>query len=115
MSGHIIVPKSMQIEEVPTVKWKDHVFPIRSVNEEAIPHISDPKVLVAMTVVQIQDHTNLLWAGLYALAKDVYRKDQGMKPQEFLSFVEAIGLRISDAHKNTIDTASELTKILNEE
>lgn len=107
MGSNLILPNSGEM--VPTVKWAGHTFPIRSLNEEVIPK-GEPKALIAATVVQIQDHTNLLWAGLYALAKDIYRKEQGEAPKEFLSFVNDIGLRIMDANGIPIDVASELSK-----
>lgn len=112
MESKILQANGQPMEKVPSVKWGEHLFPIRSLNEEIIKS-ADPKALIAAVCVQINDHTNLLWAGLYALAKDVYSKNTGTTPSEFMSFVEAIGLRIDVGNRTMLNVAEELKKVSN--
>lgn len=112
MSSEILKPNGQPLEYVPTVRWKDFVFPVRVLNEEVI-RSADPKALIAGVLVQVSDGNNLLWAGLYALAKDIYSRSATEGSQEFLDFVDSMGLVLSDAHQNKIDVTEELRKILN--
>lgn len=92
-------------QQIPTVKWGKFKFPIREVTNHAVQH-AEPRALIAALATQDHDGSNLIWAGLYALAKDIYSRGSGST--EFLDLVEAIGLRISDADGNNIDVSTEL-------
>ncbi len=110
--AEILRPDGQPLEYVPTVKWREYVFPVRVLNEEVIKQ-AEPKALIAGVLVQVSDGNNLLWAGLVALAKDIYARDPGNQTAEFLDFAESMGLVLSDARQNKIDVATELRKILN--
>lgn len=109
----LIVPGRTQAELVPTVKWGDWTFPIRVVNEEVLKSKGvDAKMFAGLVLVQLNDKDNLLWAGLMALAKDIYDRDPS-KSRQFLDFVSSMGLTLRDGRGKTINVEQELLGVLN--
>lgn len=107
LDGKVVVPNKVS-QQIPTVKWGAFKFPIREVTDHAVQH-AEPRALIASLATQDRDGSNLLWAGLYAIAKDIYSRGPGS--MEFLDLMESIGLRIKDADGNSIDVSAELRKI----
>lgn len=95
-------------QQIPTVKWGKFKFPVREVTDHAVQK-AEPRALIAALAMQDRDSSNLLWTGLYAIAKDIYSRGPGSN--EFLDLVESMGLILSDAAGNKIDVATELRNI----
>lgn len=98
------------VQYAPVIKWQGWTFPVRVLNEEVIKD-NDPKALIGAVLVQLNDKDNLLWAGLVALAKDIYDRDPS-KSTEFLDFVKAMGLHLTDGHGKRMNVEEELEKVL---
>lgn len=110
--SNLLNPDGSPVELVPTIKWKDWSFPVRVVDERILKASGiQPATLTAAVLVQLNDKDNLLWAGLMALAKDIYARDPS-KSTEFLDFVQAMGLHLRDGHGAVIDVEGELQKVL---
>jgi len=90
-------------------------FPFRRVNIDFVKsmpiHIADPRELTISTIGQLNDQQIVTWAGMYALARDVYSVKKGEKPTEFLGFVKATGLILNDMDGKKIDIQKELEEV----
>jgi hypothetical protein len=101
--------KSKGAQKVPVVEFDGFKFLVREMNTKADLEQFSAGTLAHGILTQISDRDRLLWAGLLALARDIYqRKPDGRR--NFQEFADSVGLILSDGEK-TIDVAKELRKV----
>jgi hypothetical protein len=110
-----------EYKKIPVVKINGLVLPALEMDREALRRLDPNEVnmigLLSAFLDQTSSQNNLLWLGLFNLAKDIYARDPVLadmrvrKERFFQSFAEEVGLILTDVQGTKLNIAEELNKI----
>lgn len=117
---HIKDAGGREYRKVPVIDYENLKLPVLEMNREAVkamdPNRTNPLALIVALLDQIGTQNNVLWAGMHALAKDIYSQDpirhQDIETlRHFQRFAKEVGLVLTDHDGNRLDVGSDLEKV----
>jgi hypothetical protein len=119
--SELVDSKGREFKKIPVVESDGLVMPALEMNREALKAL-DPAAtnmigLLLAFLDQTSSQNNLLWLGLFNLAKDIYARDPRLcgepviRGRFFQDFAESAGIILTDVRGVKLNIAEELNKI----
>jgi hypothetical protein len=112
MASQIIDPEGKSYQRLPVIEYANLKLPVLEMDRDALkslPAGTNPLALMVALLDQTSSQNNVIWAGMHALAKDIYSHLAVPKDdRHFQKFAEDIGLRLTDLEGSVLDVGEDL-------